>query len=77
MGDPDDEMGFGELVSKLFEVNHNMWINQEHVYNFAAVPENSRVDVINKCATLNIERNKYMNALEDWLARKLAEANSS
>jgi len=71
IGSPSGDMAFGELVSKLAEINHKMWLNQEHVYNFEDVPEDKRVEVIDRCATLNVERNEFMDAINKWLAKKL------
>ena len=49
-------MELGELVGKLVEANHKMWINQDLVYKFKDIPEDKRVEVIERCCTLNIER---------------------
>lgn len=72
VGDPSATMGIGELVAKLIDANHKMWINQEVLYDFERVPEDKRVEVINKCCTLNIERNKYMDAIDSWFAARIA-----
>ncbi len=71
VGDPTPDMEFSTLVSKLVEANHRMWKNQELVYHFAEVPEADRVDVMNRCCTLNIERNKFMDAIDAWFSKKM------
>ena len=49
----------------------SLWLNQNYVYSFEDVPEDKRVEVINRCATLNVERNEFMDAINKWFADKL------
>lgn len=72
VGNPTPDMGFGELVTMLVEANHRMWKNQEITYDFAAVPDDKKVEIINRCCTLNIERNKFMDAIDAWFAKRMA-----
>lgn len=72
VGDPKAEMAFGELVAGLVDANHRMWVNQELLYNFETIPEDKRVEIVNRSCTLNIERNKYMDAIDQWFAAKIA-----
>lgn len=69
--DPSDDMSFGELVTGLSKANTLMWINQEYVYDFENVPEDQRVNVIDKCAALNIERSQYIDAINKWMAKNI------
>lgn len=71
VGDPTPDMSFGQLVDKLVEVNHRMWKNQELVYEFTKVPADKKDEVMDRCCTLNIERNKFMDAIDIWFASKL------
>jgi hypothetical protein len=47
----------GQIICKLAEVNCDLWHEQEKVYEFEKVPLSEKDQVINKIATLNLERN--------------------
>lgn len=62
-GSPSEDASIIELIKTLASINHNMWRNQEYVYDFKSVPISKKDEVINRCATLNIERSQFMDAI--------------
>lgn len=76
-GDPNPEDSLGTLISKLCEVNKRMWDNQENVYDFQRVPDNKRVEVIDVCASLNVERNQYIDAIDAKFAQMMSSRGQS
>lgn len=77
VGSPDPDMTIGDLVTKLIEANHQMWINQEFVYDFKKVPIDKKDEIIERCATLNIERSEFMDAINRWFAERINHGNES
>ena len=71
VGDPNDEMSLGELVNNLADANIQTWVNQEKVYKFREIPDDQKVEVIDRCATLNIERNRFIEAIDEWLTKTI------
>jgi hypothetical protein len=57
--------GFGEVMYQLADVNCRLWHEQEKVYEFEAVPEAQKNDVVKQLAVLNLERNKCIDAINE------------
>lgn len=62
-GNPPEDAPITKLIEILASINHSMWRNQEYVYDFKSVPIQQKDEIINRCATLNIERNHFMDAI--------------
>ena len=77
IGSPTPDMTIGDLVTNLIEANHQMWINQELVYDFKSVPMEEKDEVIERCATLNIERSEFMDAINIWFSERLKNGDES
>lgn len=73
VGDPTPDMTLGELVLKLMEANHLMWLHQDELYNLDMVPDEKIRPLIKASAALNIERNQFMDAINNKLAELLAK----
>ncbi len=54
----------GELFSRLATINCSLWHTQEKVYDFAGVPPGEKDGVIRQLATLNLERNHCIDAID-------------
>jgi hypothetical protein len=57
--------GFGEVIYQLADVNCRLWHEQEKVYEFEAVPEAQKNEVVKQLAVLNLERNKCIDAINE------------
>jgi hypothetical protein len=57
--------GFGEVMYQLADVNCRLWHEQEKVYEFEAVPEAQKNEVVKQLAVLNLERNKCIDAINE------------
>lgn len=53
----------GQIVSQLADVNCKLWHEQEKVYDFENVPVEEKNNVVKKLATLNLERNKCIDLI--------------
>jgi len=62
-GSPKEGASILELTKVLASINHSMWRNQEYVYDFSSVHMSQKDEIIRRCATLNIERNNFMDAI--------------
>ena len=63
--------GFGEIFSELAKINCELWHEQEKVYEFEAVPEKEKNQVVKKLAILNLERNKCIDELNNDIYQKI------
>ncbi|MBK5270051.1 MAG: hypothetical protein JJE22_03460 [Bacteroidia bacterium] len=68
----DVKGNFGEVISQLADVNCNLWHQQEKVYEFEKVPAKEKNRVIKKLATLNLDRNKCIDRIDNLLAGMIA-----
>lgn len=66
--------GFAASVSNLAKVNCELWHEQEKVYDFEAVPLAEKNLVVSNIATLNLERNKLIEQIDDELIQLLKES---
>lgn len=55
----------GAYISNLAYTNTELWHEQEKVYDFSSVDANEKDIVIDKIAKLNLERNRYIDAIND------------
>lgn len=54
----------GQVVSRLADVNSQLWHQQELVYEFEKVSPEEKDGVVKKLALLNLERNKCIDHLD-------------
>ncbi len=54
----------GELVSRLADVNCQLWHEQEKVYAFETIPANQKNDVVKQLAILNLERTQCIDQMD-------------
>lgn len=54
----------GEVFAELAKVNCDLWHEQEKVYDFENVPAEEKDVVVKRLATLNLERNKCIDAID-------------
>jgi hypothetical protein len=59
-----DSLNIGQLTSDLAETNCKLWHEQEKVYDFENISIDQKDEVINKIATLNLERNQYIDKID-------------
>lgn len=60
---------FGEIVSKLAEINCFLWHEQEKVYEFEKIPVGEKDGVIKKLAILNLQRNHCIDEIDSKLEK--------
>ena len=60
--------GIGEIFYQLADVNCRLWHEQEKVYEFEKVPATEKDVVVKRLATLNLERNKCIDAINEQFA---------
>lgn len=60
--------GIGEIFFQLADVNCRLWHEQEKVYEFEKVPPSEKDIVVKRLATLNLERNKCIDAINEQFA---------
>lgn len=53
-----------EIVSRLAEVNCELWHEQEKVYEFEKVPAEQKDSVIKQIAILNLQRNQCIDQID-------------
>ena len=53
-----------EIVSKLAEVNCELWHEQEKVYEFEKVPAEQKDSVVKQIAILNLQRNQCIDQID-------------
>ena len=58
----------GDIVSKLSEVNCELWHQQEKVYEFEKVPVEQKNGVVKGLALLNLKRNKCIDLIDRQFA---------
>ncbi len=63
----DMKGSIGDFVSKLAEVNCQLWHEQEKVYEFAKVPIVEKDTVVKQLALLNLQRNKCIDEIDNAL----------
>lgn len=61
----------GILFSQLATVNCALWHEQEKVYEFEKVPSDERPIIVNKLATLNLERNYCIDEIDRKFSEKV------
>ncbi|MBU0729466.1 MAG: hypothetical protein KKE17_07535 [Proteobacteria bacterium] len=59
----DIQGSFGEVFSRLAEINCNLWHEQEKVYEFEKVPSEQKNTVVKNLALLNLERNNCIDRI--------------
>jgi hypothetical protein len=62
----------GKVVAQLADVNCRLWHEQEKVYDFEHVPDAQKGALMKALATLNLERNRCMEAIDRNLAQEVA-----
>lgn len=67
----------GEVFNKLAEINCALWHQQEKVYEFELVPLEEKDGVVKKLAILNLERNKCMDEINNYLVKAVKSNLSS
>ena len=77
-GNTVDEVSgnFGEIFSKLAEVNCQLWHEQEKVYEFEKVDAGEKDNVVKQLALLNLQRNKCIDALNEQLKKIVGNKNN-
>ena len=75
VGDPTPELTLGELVLKLMKANHLMWLHQDELYNIDMIPDDKIRPLIKASAALNIERNQFIDAINNKLAMSLTKGD--
>jgi len=63
----------GEVFAELAKVNCELWHEQEKVYEFEKVPAEEKDAVVKRLATLNLERNKCIDAIDKAFQRMITE----
>ncbi len=63
---------FGEVFSRLAEVNCLLWHEQEKVYDFEAVPPHEKDAVVKQLALLNLSRNQCIDQIDRQLSSAVA-----
>ena len=66
----------GSIFAELAEVNCNLWHEQEKVYEFERVPKGAKDTIVKKLATLNLERNKCIDAINDSLIKMISNGTT-
>lgn len=64
---------FGEIVYQLADINCRLWHEQEKVYDFKSVPAEEKDRVVNQLAILNLERNKCIDAINNFLIEMISK----
>ena len=64
---------FGEIVYQLADINCRLWHEQEKVYDFKSVPAEEKDKVVNQLAILNLERNKCIDAINNFLIEMISK----
>jgi hypothetical protein len=59
---------FGEVFSRLADVNCRLWHEQEKVYEFEKVPVQEKDTVVKQLALLNLERNQCIDNINTQFA---------
>jgi hypothetical protein len=54
----------GAIVSRLAQVNCELWHEQEHVYAFEEVPPDEKDGIVKQLAVLNLERNACIDQID-------------
>lgn len=67
---------FGEVIYQLADVNCRLWHEQEKVYEFETVPADEKDKVVKQLATLNLERNKCIDAINNQFASLIINKNN-
>ncbi len=75
VGDPTEEMTLGDLMIKLMEANHLMWLHQDRIYDINNLPDEAIRPLLRTSTALNVERNQFSDAINAKFARLLAERN--
>jgi len=63
----------GAVFAQLADVNCRLWHEQEKVYDFARVPADEKDGVVKQLATLNLERTRCIDAIDENLRRLVTE----
>lgn len=61
---PDVAGSMGAIVSRLAQVNCELWHVQEHVYAFEEVPPDEKDGIVKQLAILNLERNACIDQID-------------
>ena len=70
------EGNFGEVMYQLADVNCQLWHEQEKVYEFEKVKPEEKDGVVKKLATLNLERNKCIDRINQLFAELISNNKS-
>jgi hypothetical protein len=63
----------GEVFYQLADVNCRLWHEQEKVYEFEKVPPGQKDAVVKRLATLNLERNRCIDAINEQFSKLVSE----
>ena len=66
---------FGEMITRLADVNCDLWHQQEKVYEFEKVEVSEKNGVVKKLALLNLERNKCIDSINKLFADIIRKKN--
>ena len=64
---------FGEIIYQLADINCRLWHEQEKVYDFKSVPAEEKDKVVNQLAILNLERNRCIDAINNFLIEMISK----
>ena len=59
------DSSIGVVFAGLAEINCKLWHEQEKVYDFESVPNDKKNIVVKKLALLNLERNSYIDQIDN------------
>jgi hypothetical protein len=68
---------FGEVFSRLADVNCRLWHEQEKVYEFEKVPVQEKDLVVKQLALLNLERNQCIDNINTQFATSIQSLNTN
>jgi hypothetical protein len=67
-----EDVQISTLVSKLAEINCELWHCQEKVYDFEQVPVERKNHVIKDLARLNLERNRCIDEIDKYFHARIS-----
>ncbi len=66
-----------EIVSKLAEVNCELWHEQEKVYEFEKVPVEQKDSVVKQIAVLNLQRNQCIDQIDKQFQQMIGSSGGN
>jgi len=67
----------GGLFAQLAHTNCELWHEQEKVYEFEKIPVDDKDKVVKRLATLNLERNRCMDEIDQQFKRQILARNNA